>query len=95
MEIETTVRPFTFYSDQADYSAFHRIKQDEIWHFYLGSTLLLHTINVKGDYTRIRIGNNISEEEVPQYVVPAGTWFASELENKNVCIMWMYCESWI
>ena len=72
-----------FLLDQADYSAFHRIKQDEIWHFYLGSTLLLHTINVKGDYTRIRIGNNISEEEVPQYVVPAGTWFASELENKN------------
>ena len=31
----------------------------------------------------IRIGNNISEEEVLQYVVPAGTWFASELENKN------------
>ena len=49
----------------------------------MGSTLLLHTINVKGDYKRIRIGNNISEEEVLQYVVPAGTWFASELENKN------------
>ena len=72
-----------FLLNQDDYSAFHRIKQDEIWHFYLGSTLLLHTINYKGDYKRIRIGNNIMEEEVLQYVVPAGTWFASELENKN------------
>jgi hypothetical protein len=72
-----------FLLDQMDYSAFHRIKQDEIWHFYLGSTLLLHTINPNGKYDCIRIGNNIKNGEVLQYVVPAGTWFASEIENKN------------
>ncbi len=71
-----------FLLDKVDYSAFHRIKQDEIWHFYLGSTLLLHTINKVGDYKRIRIGNNIKKGEVLQYVVPADTWFASEIENK-------------
>ena len=72
-----------FLLDQMDYSSFHRIKQDEIWHFYLGSTLLLHTINPNGKYDCIRIGNNIKNGEVLQYVVPAGTWFASEIENKN------------
>ncbi len=72
-----------FLLDQMDFSAFHRIKQDEVWHFYLGSTLLLHTINPKGEYACIRIGNNITDGEVLQYVVPAGTWFASEIENKN------------
>ena len=59
--------------------------------------LVLNKINMKGRivigegemdeapmlYVNELVGNNIGEEEVPQYVVPAGTWFASELENKN------------
>ena len=31
-----------------DFSAFHRIKQDEIWHFYDGSPLRLHSISASG-----------------------------------------------
>ena len=65
------------------FSAFHKIKQDEIWHFYSGTTLLLHTINIKGEYKLIRIGQNLKNEEHFQYVVPAGTLFASEVEDKN------------
>ena len=30
-----------FLLDKNQFSAFHRIKQDEMWHFYAGSTLLL------------------------------------------------------
>ena len=64
-------------------SAFHKIKQDEMWHFYAGSTLLLHMINEKGDYRLVKIGNNINEDNFFQYVVPSGTWFSSEVEDKN------------
>ena len=63
---------------QGDYSAFHRIKSDECWHFYEGETLLVHMIAPEGEYNCIRLGRQIDKGEVFQYVVPAGAWFASE-----------------
>lgn len=72
-----------FLLDKNQFSAFHRIKQDEMWHFYAGSALLLHMINKDGNYKLIKIGNNIKDGQFFQYVVPAGTWFSSEVEDKN------------
>lgn len=65
------------------FSAFHKINQDEIWHFYIGTTLKLHMISPKGEYSYILIGNNIANNEIPQFVVPAQYWFAAEVETKN------------
>lgn len=65
------------------FSAFHRINQDEIWHFYKGSSIKLHMISDKGDYSKIIIGNNIENGEHPQFVVPARYWFAAEVVNQN------------
>lgn len=67
-----------FLLQQGDFSAFHRIKSDECWHFYEGRTLLIHMIEQDGNYLRIRLGRKIDEGEVFQYVVPANCWFASE-----------------
>jgi hypothetical protein len=67
-----------FLLQQGDFSAFHRIKSDECWHFYEGGTLLIHVIDFRGHYQCIRLGNKIHEGEVYQFVVPAGAWFASE-----------------
>lgn len=61
------------------FSAFHKIKQDEIWHFYKGSTLKLHMISPEGDYTFKLIGPNFSLGEIPQYTVPACWYFAAEV----------------
>ena len=66
-----------------NFSALHRIKKDEIWHFYDGSPLVLHVINPKGEYSEIIIGNNLSLGQIPQYVVPGGCWFAAEVINEN------------
>ena len=66
-----------------NFSAFHRIKQDEIWHFYKGSTLLVHVIDKQGKYTQHKVGLNLEAGEVPQLVVPAGCWFASSVNDKN------------
>lgn len=66
-----------------DFSAFHKINQDEIWHFYKGSTLKLHLISKEGDYSFVMIGNNFKNNEVPQYVVKGGYWFAAEVVEKN------------
>ncbi len=65
------------------FSAFHKINQDEIWHFYKGSPLKLHMISPEGDYSFIIIGNNIEANETPQFVVPARYWFAAEVIDSN------------
>ena len=67
-----------FLLQQGEYSAFHKIESDECWHFYEGGTLLIHVIDEDGNYSYIRLGRNIREGEVFQYVVPARCWFASE-----------------
>ena len=61
------------------FSAFHRILQDEAWHFYAGSAILLHMIDPSGHYSAVTIGNRFDQGEVPQFVVPGGTWFASHV----------------
>jgi len=63
---------------KGNFSAFHRIKSDECWHFYAGDPLLVHVIHTNGSYELIRLGNNIANNEQFQAVVPVGAWFASE-----------------
>ena len=65
------------------FSAFHRINQDEIWHFYKGSPIKLHIISNEGKHTSVLIGNNFEKGQVPQYVVKAKDWFAAEVINDN------------
>ncbi|MEC3907296.1 cupin domain-containing protein [Tamlana sp. 2201CG12-4] len=61
------------------FSAFHRIKQDEIWHFYKGAPIMLHIISEKGNYSNVIIGNDLENNEFPQYIVKAKNWFAAEV----------------
>ena len=64
-----------------DFSALHRIKSDEVWHFYAGTTLSVHVIDPAGDYTRVRLGTDIAAGEVPQAVVPAGHLFGASVDD--------------
>jgi uncharacterized protein len=66
-----------------DFSAFHRIKQDELWHFYQGGPLLVHVIAPNGEYSQLKVGSNFEQGEQFQAVVKAGSWFASELADKS------------
>ena len=63
------------------FSAFHRIKQDEIWHFYLGNPIHLHLIDTNGEYKEFLVGSNILEKQTPQFIVPAGYWFAAHVKS--------------
>ncbi|MEM7086924.1 MAG: cupin domain-containing protein [Bacteroidota bacterium] len=65
------------------FSAFHKIHQDEQWHFYMGAPIKLHVIAPNGDYWYKNIGNDLSQGEVPQYMVPGGHWFAAEVPEKD------------
>jgi uncharacterized protein len=70
-----------FLLDRANFSAFHRIRADEMWHFYAGDSLLVHVIAEDGGYSQILLGNNPEAGEVFQAVVKAGCWFASCLQH--------------
>ncbi|MFC5046454.1 cupin domain-containing protein [Aquimarina hainanensis] len=76
----TTAIYFLLTSDT--FSAFHRIKQDEIWHFYDGAPIQLHMISPEGHYSMVRIGKDFSNGELPQFTVPGGYWFAANLQKE-------------
>ena len=68
-----------FLIDADNFSAFHRIKSDEMWHFYEGDPLVVHMIDLDGNYKSQEIGLDLEKGQLPQFVVPAGYWFASEV----------------
>jgi len=63
-----------------DFSAFHRIKQDELWHFYIGDPLIIHIIDQRGNYSQIKLGMSLDDGEVFQAMVQHGSWFGANLK---------------
>lgn len=68
-----------FLLEQGNFSAFHRIRSDEMWHFYAGQALEVLEISSAGDLRCTRLGPDVAQGEVFQHVVPAHTWFASRV----------------
>ena len=62
-----------------EFSALHRLKSDEMWHFYDGSPLQVHMIDKEGHYTWFRLGRDADAGDVLQGVVPGGCWFGATL----------------
>jgi uncharacterized protein len=69
------------------FSAFHRLKSDEMWHFYTGSPLMVHVIDPTGKYSSILMGSDPEAGQVFQAVVPAGCWFASHVADWIGCAL--------
>ncbi|WP_127125443.1 cupin domain-containing protein [Pseudoflavitalea rhizosphaerae] len=67
-----------FLLERGNFSAFHKIKSDECWHFYAGQTLLVHILQSNGELQTVSLGANAAAGELFQFVVPANCWFASE-----------------
>jgi uncharacterized protein len=70
-----------FLLDGENFSAFHRIRSDELWHFYAGTTLNIHVIDPNGNYSQILLGQNHDHGENFQALVKAGCWFASRVQD--------------
>jgi predicted cupin superfamily sugar epimerase len=66
-----------FLLSQGQFSAFHRIASDELWHFYYGDPLLVHEITHGGRMLEHRLGQDPEKGERFQTVIKAGSWFAS------------------
>ena len=77
-----------FLLTEENFSAFHRIKSDEMWHFYDGDGLTVHEIRINGSYIKHELGLDIEGVEEPQLVVKAKSWFASEVkEGGSWCLV--------
>lgn len=66
---------------EKEYSHLHRIRQDEMWHFYLGDSLRIVIIHENGRYEEIILGQDVLNGQVVQCVVPAGAWFGATPET--------------
>jgi predicted cupin superfamily sugar epimerase len=66
-----------FLIDGENFSALHRLRSDEMWHFYSGGALVVHELSPDGSYTEKLLGSDPGAGEQMQLVVPAGHWFAA------------------
>ncbi|HEY8511607.1 MAG TPA: cupin domain-containing protein [Cyclobacteriaceae bacterium] len=66
----------------SDRSLFHRIKSDEIWHFYYGGRLALYQLSEPSSDV-IYLGSHPDKGERLQAVVPAGTWFGAKVVDPD------------
>ena len=57
-----------------DFSAMHRLKTDEVWHFYGGAPLGLLLLYPDGKGRVVTLGGNVLGGEFAQFTVPAGVW---------------------
>jgi predicted cupin superfamily sugar epimerase len=64
-------------------SHFHRLKSDEQWHFYDGSSIVIYVIDEGGNVNKILLGRKIERGESPQTVIKQNSWFAAELSDKT------------
>lgn len=62
---------------RGQFSAFHRIAADEVWHFYFGDPLLVYEIDHNRKLITHRLGSDPEKGESFQAVIKAGSWFAS------------------
>ena len=59
---------------RADFSAMHRLKTDEMWHYYGGDPLELLVLHPDGTGEVVVLGPDVLAGQKVQYVVPGGSW---------------------
>ncbi len=68
-----------FLLEAGQVSRLHRLKADEVWHFYDGSPLVLHILEAGVGDRKILLGRDAAAGQALTAAVPAGHWFGAEL----------------
>ncbi len=70
-----------FLLDGKQFSSFHLLQSDEIWHFYDGCPVIVYTIDKNGNLTLQKLGR---EKDCNfQLTIKKQNWFAAELADKK------------
>ena len=70
-----------------DFSALHRLRTDEIYHFYLGDPVELLMLHPDGSHSAHTLGPDLRAGHVVQLVVPRGVWQGSHLAAGGGCAL--------
>lgn len=62
-------------------SALHRLRYDEMFHFYLGDPCDLGECDSSGTLERCVLGQDLSGDQHVQHLVPGGTWQGLHLRD--------------
>jgi uncharacterized protein len=70
-----------FLLESSNFSAFHRLRSDELWHFYSGSPLKVYRICSNGDLKTDILSPGTGG--CPFLCIPRNTWFAAEVTGDH------------
>ena len=65
--------------DPYSVSMFHKLKYDEVWHFYGGDPLRLILLYPDGSSRDVIVGTDPLKGQLVQFVIPAGVWQAGHM----------------
>ena len=60
-------------------SLFHRLKYEEVWHFYAGDPIRLVLLYPDKTSKEVILGSDFTKGELIQFTVPADVWQAGEI----------------
>jgi hypothetical protein len=72
-----------FLLSSREINALHRIKSDEVWHFYDGSPLAVYEIDAGGDLKKHMLGLDADKGEMPVIIIRSGNWFCAEVVGED------------
>ncbi len=73
-----------FLLDGNQVSTFHRLKSDEIWHYYDGCGVKIYILDEDGSLSEIYLGKNLERGDRFQAIIKSNCWFAAEIIEKNL-----------
>lgn len=83
-EIRSAGTSIYYLLQEDDFSAWHRLDSDEIWHHYKGSPVKIYSIDHFGNLETHLLGDPEKHEGASfQIVIPAGAWFAAKNVKEN------------
>jgi predicted cupin superfamily sugar epimerase len=65
--------------EQGTFSEMHRLRSDEVFHFYAGDAVEMLQLREGGEGAMVVIGNDLLRRQRPQVVVERGVWQGSRL----------------
>lgn len=77
LQDENLFSSILFLLTKDNFSTFHKIKSDEQWNWYFGDDIIIHELDLEGNYHQTILSNKNDHLNF-QYVVKANHWFASE-----------------
>ncbi|MBU2649536.1 MAG: cupin domain-containing protein [Bacteroidetes bacterium] len=66
-----------------DFSAFHRLRSDELWHFHAGEVLEVFILGNDGTLNIRMLGPDPGSGHQFQVMIPRGHWFAARLKDSG------------